>query len=81
MVTASMPEFYKEIKYEDYTVIVAVSSSNYDKFLSHLSFKNRAGIATFNRDQTQLVRSRFSVKKTRYWSVFAYREIAPAGVH
>jgi hypothetical protein len=73
MVTASMPEFYQELEYEDYAVIGTETSSNYDKFLSHFSFDGRAEIVTFDVKQAQLVRSRFSVKKTHYWSVFAYR--------
>jgi hypothetical protein len=73
MVTASLPEFYQEIEYEDYAVIGTETSSDYDKFLSHLSFDGRAEIVTFSAKQAQLVRSRFSVKKTHYWSVFASR--------
>lgn len=72
MVTASLPEFYQEIEYEDYAVIGAETASDYDKFLSRLSFTGRAEIITFNAKQVQLVRSRFSIKKTHYWSVFAY---------
>ena len=73
MVTASLPEFYQEIEYEDYAVIGTKTSSDYDKFLSFLSFDGRAEIVTFNAKQAQLVRSRFSVEKTHYWSVFASR--------
>jgi len=73
MVKASLSEFYQEIEYEDYAVIGTETSSDYDKFLSHLSFDGRAEIVTFSAKQAQLVRSRFSVKKTHYWSVFTSR--------
>lgn len=73
MVTASLPEFYQEIEYEDYAVIGTETSSDYDKFLGYLSFDGRAEIVTFNAKQAQLVRARFSVKKTHYWSVLACR--------
>jgi hypothetical protein len=71
MVTASLPEFYQEIEYEDYVVIGTGTSSNYDKFLSHLSFDGKAEIVTFNAKHVQLVRSRFSVNKIHNWTVFS----------
>jgi len=78
MITASMPEFYQEIEYEDYAVIGTETSSDYDKFLDYLSFDDKAEIVTFDVKQDQSVRSRFSVKKTHYWSVFARKGELPA---
>jgi len=74
MVTASMPEFYREIEYEDYAVIGAETDSSYNEFLGHLSFSGRAEIVTFNTKQDRMVRSRFRIRKTHCWSVFAYRD-------
>jgi hypothetical protein len=73
MVTASMPEFYREIEYEDYVVIGTKTTSNYIKFLDKLSFKSKAEIVTFSDDQEQIVRSRFHIRTTHYWVVFGYR--------
>lgn len=72
MVTASLPEFYHEIEYEDYVVIGTETAPDYDKFLSSLSFDGKAEIVTFDAEQARLVRSRFFIRKTHCWSVFAY---------
>ena len=73
MVTVSLPEFYEEINHEDYAVIGAENMLGYNELLSHLSFTGRAEIVTFNAEQAELVRSRFSVRDTHYWSVFTYQ--------
>ncbi len=74
MVKASMPEFYREIEYEDYVVIGTENVSNYGEFLENLSFDSKAEIVTFNAEQEQIVRSRFRIRTTHYWSVFSYRD-------
>ena len=73
MVIASMHEFYQEIEYEDYAIIGTETLADYDKFLSYFSFDGRAEIVTFDANQAQLVKSKFTVKKIHHWSVFAYR--------
>lgn len=80
MVTASMPEFYQEIEYEDYAVIDTETAVSYDQFLGSLSFTGKAEIVTFNDKQVRLVKSRFAVKKIHNWSVFAYRGGMISGV-
>jgi len=74
MVTASMPEFYREIEYEDYAVIGTETASGYGEFLDNLSFGGRAEIATFGAEQEQMVRSRFRIRTTHCWFVFTYRD-------
>lgn len=70
MVTASMPEFYREIEYEDYAIIGTDTMSGYDKCLKSLSFAGRAEIVAFNAQQVQLVESQSCVKKIHHWLVF-----------
>lgn len=72
MVTASLPEFYREIEYEDYAVIGAETASDYRLLLNRLFFTGRAEVVTFNALQTKIVRSKFSIGKVHYWSVFKY---------
>jgi len=45
----------------------------YDELLSCLSFTDRAEIVTFDAKQAELVRSKFPVRETHYWSVFTYQ--------
>ena len=73
MVTISLPEFYKEIDYEDYAAIDTQAIAGYERFLDHLSFGGRAEIVTFDANQAKLVKSRFSVREIHYWTVFASR--------
>lgn len=80
MVTASLPEFYQEIEYEDYATIDTETAVGYDQFLGCLSFTGKAEIVTFNDEQARLVKSRFAVKKIHNWSVFAYRGGMISGV-
>jgi hypothetical protein len=74
MVTASMPEFYQEIEYEDYAVISVENASDYGEFLDDLSFEGRAEIVTFSAEQEQIVKSKFRIRTTHYWSVFKYQD-------
>lgn len=73
MVTMSLPEFYQRIGCEDYALIEAETIFDYHLLINHPSLVGRFEIVVFNDKQAQLVRSRFSVRKTHYWSVFAYR--------
>lgn len=73
MVTASMPEFYQEIEYEDYAVIDSENALGYNQLLDHLSFTGKAEIVTFNEKQAQSVKSRFAINKIHSWSVFGFR--------
>lgn len=74
MVTASMPEFYQEIEYEDYAVIGTETTFGYGEFLDSLSFGGRAEIVTSSAEQEQIVRSKFRIRAIHYWSVFKYRD-------
>ncbi|MFA5127006.1 MAG: hypothetical protein WC465_03340 [Patescibacteria group bacterium] len=71
MVTISLPEFYKEIDYEDYAVIDTQTISGYERFLDHLSFGGRAEIVTFDANQVKSVKSRFPIRGIHHWTVFA----------
>lgn len=72
MVTASLPEFYQEIEYEDYAVVGTKTASDYRLLLNRLSFAGRAEVVTFNATQAKVVRSKFSIGKVHHWSVFKY---------
>src|SRR3989338_3343597 len=72
MVTASLPEFYQEIEYEDYAVIGAETVPDYRLLLNRLSFTGRAEVVTFDTLQAKIVQSKFSIGEIHYWSVFKY---------
>jgi|GEM_PF-4534930 len=74
MIRVSLPEFFKEIDYEDYVIISADSPSDYSILLDQLSFSGRAEIVTFNNDQVNLVKTKFLVKEIHYWSVFFHEK-------
>lgn len=72
MVTASLPEFYQEIEYEDYAAIGAETTSDYRLLLNRLAFTGRAEVVTFNAWQAKIVRSKFSIGEIHCWSIFKY---------
>jgi hypothetical protein len=72
MVTASFPEFYRYIDYENYFIIGAETVSDYSQFLKYVSTKNRAEIITFKNTQIKLIKSRFRVKNIHAWSIYSF---------
>jgi hypothetical protein len=70
-IMVSLPEFRKEIGCEDYIIIVAGNKESYKKLLDYLSTEGKSEIVVFAKNQNNIVKRKYLIKKIHYWSVFS----------